>query len=107
MTMSDQPVLDLVSDITRDSIERADLDPQSLMLVRLAALVAVDAPPASYVVNLAVADELGLTAEQVRAVLIGVMPIVGGPRVIAAIGHIARGLGMVVEAMEEMEESTS
>ena len=38
------PVLDLLTDMTTASIERSNLDPKTLMLVRLAALVAVDAP---------------------------------------------------------------
>jgi alkylhydroperoxidase/carboxymuconolactone decarboxylase family protein YurZ len=95
------PVLDLIRDMTADSIERSELDRQALMLVRLAALVAVEAPPASYVANLAAADEVGLTAEQIRGTLIAVSPIVGTPHVVAAIGNIAQGLGMVIEASEE------
>jgi 4-carboxymuconolactone decarboxylase len=41
------PVLDLLASMTAESIEASSLDPQTLMLVRLAALVAVDAPPVS------------------------------------------------------------
>ena len=40
------PVLDLLAGMTADSIEASDLDPETLMLVRIAALVAVDAPHA-------------------------------------------------------------
>ena len=46
------PVLDLLASMTADSVAVSSLDPQSLMLVRLAALVAVDAPTASYLLNL-------------------------------------------------------
>ena len=42
--MSDNPLLDTVLEMTAASIERADLSAEALMLVRLAALVAVDAP---------------------------------------------------------------
>ena len=43
---TDTPVLDLLAAMTADSLEAAaaDLDPATLLLVRLAALVAVDAP---------------------------------------------------------------
>ena len=51
------------------------------MLVRLAALIAVDAPPASYLLNLAAASEVGVTEEQVEGVLIGIAPVVGTARV--------------------------
>ena len=45
---SDTPVLDLLAKMTTDSLEVSSLDAQTLVLVRIAALVAVDAPPASY-----------------------------------------------------------
>ena len=77
---SETPVLDLLAGMTADSIEASDLDPQTLMLVRIAALVAVDAPPASYLMNLGAAAELGIGEEQVRGVLAAVAPIVGTRR---------------------------
>jgi hypothetical protein len=95
---AETPVLDLINGMTASSIEAADLTPETLMLVRFAALVAVQAPPASYVTNLAVAEDVGVDVESLRAVLLAVAPIVGTPRVVAAIGNIARGLGMVLEA---------
>jgi alkylhydroperoxidase/carboxymuconolactone decarboxylase family protein YurZ len=101
MPSSDEsPVFDLIKDMTLDSMERADLDPRSLMLARLAALVAVEAPPASYVANLAVADDAGLTVDEVQALLIAVSPIVGTPRVVTAVGNIARGLGTDIQPMD-------
>jgi hypothetical protein len=48
------------ADMTAASVERSELDPRSLMLVRLAALAAVDAPPVSYLMNLAVASDVGV-----------------------------------------------
>ena len=100
---SETPVLDLLAGMTADSIEASDLDPQTLMLVRIAALVAVDAPPASYLMNLGAAAELGLGEEQVRGVL---APIVGTPRVVAATGNIVEALGFALE-MAELEEEAA
>ena len=54
---SDSPILDLLAAMNRAGIEASSLDPQSLMLVRLAALVAVDAPPVSYMLNLEMAGD--------------------------------------------------
>jgi 4-carboxymuconolactone decarboxylase len=102
---SDTPVLDLVAGMTADSIKASNLDPEALMLVRLAALVAVDAPPASYVLNLGAAAELDIGEEQVRGVLAAVAPIVGTPRVVAATGNIVRALGFALE-MAELEADT-
>lgn len=97
---SDTPVLDLLASMTADSIEASSLDPETLMLVRIAALVAVDAPPASYAFNLEAAGELEIDPEQVRGVLAAVAPIVGTARVASALGKIVRALAIELEVAE-------
>ena len=97
---TETPVLDLLAKMTADSIETSSLDPETLMLVRIAALVAVDAPPASYLMNLGAAGEIGIADEQVRGVLAAVAPIVGTARVAAATGNIVRALGFALEVAE-------
>ena len=104
---SDTPVLDLLAGMTADSIEASNLDADTLMLVRIAALVAIDAPPASYLMNLGAASELGIGEEQVRGVLAAVAPIVGTPRVVAATGNIVQALGFALEMAELAEEAGS
>ena len=97
MPDSDTPVLDLLASMTADSLEASSLDSEELMLVRLAALVAVDAPPASYVLNLGAASELGFDLEDVQGVLAAVAPIVGTAKVAAATGNIVRALDFALE----------
>ncbi len=79
-----RPLLETVVDMTAASVERADLDPRVLMMVRLGALAAVDASAASYVLNLAAASDAKLTLGEARSVLVAVAPIVGTPKVMAA-----------------------
>jgi hypothetical protein len=98
--MPDKPVLDLLARMTADSLEVSSLDPESIMLVRIAALISVDAPPASYLLNLGMASEIDIDAEQVRAVLAAVAPIVGTARVASAAGNIARALGLALDLAE-------
>ena len=100
---TDTPVLDLLAAMTADSIEASSLDAQSLMLVRIAALVAVDAPPASYLLNLAAAGEVGVDADQIRGVLTAIAPIVGTARIASATGNIARALAIEIELEAELE----
>jgi hypothetical protein len=95
--MSETPILDLLATMTAASIDVSGLDEQSLMLVRLAALVAVDAPPASYLLNLGAASEMGIDEGRVRDVLAAVAPIVGTTRIVSATGNIARALGIAIE----------
>ena len=97
---SETPVLDLIARMTADSIETSGLDGQTLVLVRIAALVAVDAPPASYMLNLGAAGEVGVDEEQVRGVLAAVAPIVGTARVASATGNIVAALGLAIELAE-------
>ena len=89
---SETPVLDLLASMTADSIAASSLDPETLVLVRIAALVAVDAPAASYLLNLEAAGEIGIGPEQVRGVLAAVAPIVGTARVASATGKIVDAL---------------
>ena len=90
------PVLDTLADITVASVEHNSLPPRELMLVRIAALIAVDAPAASYLANAGPAADSGITAEDIQAVMIGVAPVVGTPRVVAAGGNILRALGIAI-----------
>jgi hypothetical protein len=103
--MADKPVLDLLARMTADSLEVSSLDPESIMLVRIAALISVDAPPASYLLNLGMASETDIDAERVRAVLAAVAPIVGTARVASAAGNIARALGLALDLAELEEEA--
>jgi 4-carboxymuconolactone decarboxylase len=93
-------VLDLLKDMTASSLDATNLDEQTLMLVRVAALVAVDAPPVSYAMNLEAASEVGVNAEQVRGVLAAIAPIVGTTRVVSATTSIAKALALEVELAE-------
>lgn len=102
--MADQPqgtpVLALLMKMNADSIEASGLDARTLMLVRLGALVAVDAPPASYLLNLGAAGESGVTVEEVQGVAAAVAPIVGTPRVASAIGKVVRAFGLEMDLAE-------
>jgi hypothetical protein len=101
---TETPVLDLLASMTKDSLEATDLDPQTLLCVRIAALVAVDAPPASYLLNLGAASELDLDLEQVRGVLAAVAPIVGTPRIVSATGNMVRALALALETADEPDD---
>ena len=94
------PVLDLLTKMTADSIDASSLDEQTMMLVRIAALVAIDAPPVSYLMNLGAAGEVGVGPEQVQGVLAAVAPLVGTARVAAAGGNIGQALGFATEFAE-------
>ena len=93
---TDAPVLNALTDMIAASVEHNTLSPRDYMLARLAALIAVDAPPVSWFANAAAVQESGLTAEDIQGVMIAVAPVVGAPRVMAAGGHILRALGIAI-----------
>jgi 4-carboxymuconolactone decarboxylase len=102
---TETPVIDLLGSMTAASIEASGLDFKTLMLVRFAALVGVDAPPASYLLNLEAGKDAGLTKEDAREVLMAVAPIVGTTHVVSALGKIGRALGLAVE-LAELDKET-
>ena len=102
---TDTPVLDTILDITTASIDHNSVSPRDFMLARLAALIAVDAPPASYLANASAAEQAGLTTADIEGVMIAVAPVVGTPRVMSAAGQILRALGFAIAVGdEEMDE---
>jgi Carboxymuconolactone decarboxylase family len=96
LVSTDTPVLDTIADITTASIDHSSGSPREFMIARLAALIAVDAPPASYLANAPAVTGAGLTDEDVQRVMIAVAPVVGTPRVVSAAGQILRAFGMAI-----------
>ena len=100
----DGPVLQAIAAMNLDTLALSSLDAETYMLVRLAALVAVDGPPASYLAHLGLAADIGITVDQVQGVLTAIAPIVGSPRIVAAAGNSLRALGLA-ELSEDIDLS--
>jgi alkylhydroperoxidase/carboxymuconolactone decarboxylase family protein YurZ len=97
LARGDAPVLEQLAVMTLDTLERSQLDLQTYLLVRLAALVAMDAAPASYLLALESAGELGVAPEEIQGTLVAIAPVVGTARVVAAAGNMIRSLGLGAE----------
>lgn len=95
------PVLDTLGEITAASIANSNLGDREHMMVRIAALVAVDAPPASYLLNAGTAADVGITLEDVQGILIAAAPIVGTTRIVSAAGNIFKALGFAIAVAEQ------
>ncbi|WP_030264974.1 hypothetical protein [Streptomyces sp. NRRL B-24484] len=95
-TTSETPVLDTLAAMTIDSIERCGMSEDMLILTRIAALAAMDAPTISYLAHLGPAVEANVTASQLQDVLVAIAPIVGTARVMSAAGHITEALGVAI-----------
>ncbi len=102
---SETPVLDTLAAMTAESIARCELDPGSLLVARIAALAAVDAPTSSYLMHIGPAVDAGVTVEHVQNILVAVAPIIGTARTLSAAGKIAEALGLAIVALEEAAEA--
>jgi 4-carboxymuconolactone decarboxylase len=88
------PVLESLVAMNLDSLENSGLDPSTYVLVRLAALVAMDGAPVSYLIHLGMAGDAGVTLEQAQGVLVALAPMVGSARIASAAGKILRAYGL-------------
>jgi 4-carboxymuconolactone decarboxylase len=94
MSRGDQQVLDEIVELRTAEQESSGLDARTFSLVKIAALIAVDAPPVSYLWQVANALEAGATPQDLVGVLRAVAPQVGGPRAMAAAPEIMVALGL-------------
>ncbi len=101
----DRPLLDTVLEMTVASVSNTNLDDRELMIARVAALAAIDAQPASYLLNMPAASDAGLTLEDARGVLVAVAPIIGTARTVSAATAIAEALGLALAIEDAIEES--
>lgn len=92
----DLDVLDEVLAIRETAQASSGLDARSFSLVKIAALIALDAPPASYLWQVASALDAGATPQDLLGVLRAVAPQVGGPRAMAAAPELMLALGLAL-----------
>ncbi|HET6686859.1 MAG TPA: carboxymuconolactone decarboxylase family protein [Jiangellaceae bacterium] len=105
LALNDEEFIDSVLSIRPEDVEASGLDPKAHALVRLGALLALDAAPASYqsVVGSALAS--GATVEEIVGVLIAVAPMVGIARIVSAAPELALAVGYDIDsALERFDE---
>jgi 4-carboxymuconolactone decarboxylase len=96
ISSGDASLLEHALGLREQMLEGSGLDARTFALVKVATLIALDAPPASYAWQVANALDAGATPEDVLGVLTAVAPQVGGPRVIAAAPEIMLALGLAL-----------
>jgi 4-carboxymuconolactone decarboxylase len=84
--------------------ESATLDPKTLALVRIGALVAVGGAVPSYGAEADAAVSAGATTAEIVEVLLGVVSVVGLPSVVTAAPSLALALGY--EMNDALEQSS-
>lgn len=101
----DPAVLEQLVRASESNIEASGLDPRTHALVNVAALIALDAAPASYIWQIGLAFDAGVTPAEILGLLVALGPTVGSAKVVAAAPEIALALGIDLEALEALEQS--
>jgi alkylhydroperoxidase/carboxymuconolactone decarboxylase family protein YurZ len=94
ISAGDMEAIGSALEMRADAQEDSGLDGRTFSLVKIAALIALDAPPASYAWQVPNALDDGATPDDILGVLRAVAPQVGGPRVVAAAPEIMLALGL-------------
>ena len=94
ISAGDFSLLEAAVGLREAQLESTGLDARTFALVKIATLIALDAPPASYAWQITNALEDGATPEDILGVLRAVAPQVGGPRVVAAAPEVMLALGL-------------
>jgi 4-carboxymuconolactone decarboxylase len=94
LALGDTAVLGEASDLREQLRADSNLDAKTFALVKIAALVALDAPPASYLWQVRGAVLAGASAKEILGVLTAIAPQTGMPKVVAAAPEIMVALGM-------------
>ena len=104
LSQGDVNVLPVLLHMTEGTFEESGLDPETFMLVRMAALATLDAAPASWMINLGVSGETSLTSERILGTLIAIAPVIGTARVVSAAGSIMKA-GVLAQALTEQPKA--
>lgn len=94
LTLGDPDLVAAGLEMREEFRDKSGLDARSFALVKLAAIMALDAPPASYLWQVTNALEAGATPEDLVGVLIAIAPQIGGPRLTAAAPELMVALGL-------------
>ncbi len=101
LALRDDRFIEALLSEDRANVTLSGIDQRSHALLRIAALIAVDAAPPSYMNDVEAGLRAGASYEEIVGTLIAVIPIVGVARVVSAAPKLGLALGYdVAEALE-------
>jgi 4-carboxymuconolactone decarboxylase len=98
LAIGDTELLGEATELREQLRAGTSLDAKTFALVKIGALVALDAGPASYVWQVKAALDAGASPQEILGVLTAVAPQTGMPRVVAAAPEIMLALGLELPA---------
>lgn len=103
LALNDDVLITQLSGSDELNLSASGLDPRAHALVRLGALLAVDASPAAYASVVRLAERAGVPPTEVAGVLVAVSPTIGVARTVSAAPHLALALGFDVDDVLERD----
>lgn len=100
LSTGDPSAVSSLLNLQMQNIEESGLDPRAHALARLGALIALDAPPASFAWQIGLALDSGVTQEEIVGVMIAVAPTVGMAKIVATAPEIALALGIAIDEQQ-------
>ena len=101
LTVRDDRLVEGVLGTEEENVTASGLDPRTHALVRLGALIVLDAAPQSYARSVEAALLGGATREEIMGTLIAAMPVVGSARIVSATPKLGLALGYDLDAALE------
>ena len=98
LTIGDALLLAAIGESERPDATIRRLDERTERLVRVAALIALDAPQGAYETAVAAAQRSGADLDDLTGILVAVAGQVGSVRVISAAPRLARSAGYDIDA---------
>lgn len=99
--LNDERYVASVAGMGHANLEASGLDQKTHALVRLGALLAIEATVSSYQPNIAMALAAGASVDEIIGTLVAIAPDVGMVRAVAAAPELALALGYDVSAAFE------
>jgi 4-carboxymuconolactone decarboxylase len=104
LAVRDDCYIDALLSEEHANITLSGMDARSHALARIAALIAMDAAPPSYMSAVQAGLRAGASYDEIVGTLIAVMPVVGVARVVAAAPNLGLALGYdVADALEVID----
>jgi hypothetical protein len=101
LALNDDAFIAELTESDAANIEASGLDPRAHALVRMGALLALDAAPATYASVVRLAERAGVSAPEIVGVLIAVAPCIGIARTVSAASELALAVGFDVNDVIE------
>lgn len=104
LALGDPNLVDAGLELRAGLRDKSGLDDRTFALVKLAAIMALDAPPTSYLWQVANALAAGATPDDMLGVLMAIAPQIGGPRLTAAAPELMVALGLSLPERPELTD---